>query len=188
MSPAQPAGVVVDINVYLHAMSPGHRFQMSSEQALITLLEDPKFKIETSDHILDNIYDKLKTQFGYQEEEAAAIIIELEEILTAQTEVLNPDPDNLTDFISDREDNSILALVADSGASLLVSNDFQDLVSLGSWRATPILPAPKFNEYARTGQLPAQSDSQASPAERIKKLLHSHNPPPARPSRGGPEL
>lgn len=168
------AGVVVDINVYLHAMTPGGRFRTSSQQALVTMLEDPKFHIETSEHILDNIYDKLQSQLGYPEPEAAEIIVELEEILTTQTQVRDPDPNSLTDFIADREDDNILALAADSDAKLIVTNDFRDLVSLGSWRATPILPTSTFNEYARTGTLPARHTAQLSPAERIKQLLAKH--------------
>lgn len=174
------AGIVVDINVYLHAMTPGGRFRTSSQQALVTMLEDPKFHIETSEHILDNIYDKLQSQLGYPEPEAAEIIVELEEILTTQTQVRDPDPNNLTDFIADREDDNILALAADSDAKLIVTNDFRDLVSLGSWRSTPVLPSTKFNEYARTGTLPARHTEQLSPAERIKQLLAEHPGPDAR--------
>lgn len=187
MSPAQPVNVVVDINVYLHAMSPGHRFQLSSEQALIRLIGDPRYRIETSDHILDNIYDKLQSQFGYPEQDAAALIIELEEILTTQTRVLDPDPDNLTDFISDREDDNILALAAESDAQLIVTNDFTDLVSMSRWRSIPILPAAKFNEYARTGVLPEKPE--ASATERIRRLISStteSNPPPR--TTHGPDL
>ena len=175
--PDMGVGVVVDINVYLHAMSPGHRFQASSEQALLTLLDDDKYQIATSEHILDNIYDKLKTQMGFSEEAAAGYIAEIEDILTDQTQVLDPDPDNLTDFISDREDNNILALAADSDAKLIVTNDFTDLVSLGSWRNIPILPATKFNEYARTGKMPPQSDPQLSPGQRLKQLLDAQQLP-----------
>lgn len=182
------AGVVVDVNVYLHAMTPGSRFRASSQQALVTMLEDPKFHIETSEHILDNIYDKLQSQLGYPEPEAAEIIVEMEEILTTQTQVRDPDPNNLTDFIADREDDNILALAADSDAKLIVTNDFRDLVSLGSWRATPILPTSTFNEYARTGQLKPRPPAEMTPSQRIRQLLAKHSSPDTTPRSTSPEL
>lgn len=173
----QPFSVVVDINVYLHAMTPGHRFHQASQTTLMTLLVDPKYRIATSEHILDNIYDKLQTQLGYPEPQAADITADLEEILIEQTEVLDPEPDNLTDFIADREDNNILALAAESDSRLIVSNDLRDLASLGSWRAIPILPTPKFNEYARTGYIRPRPDPASPASQRIAEVL-SRRPEP----------
>ena len=96
--------------------------------------------------------------------------------------MLDPEPDNLTDFIADREDNNILALAAESNARLIVSNDLRDLASLGSWRAIPILPTPKFNDYARNGYIRPRPDPKIPVSQRIDELL-ARRPEPSRSSQ-----
>lgn len=171
-----PKGVVVDVNVYLHALLGGdlHRYGKSSQQALTRLLSDQNYRIETSEHILNNIYWTLLAK-GFDEPTAEHASIEIEDILSAQTVVLDPVADErgnvaLTDFCGDPEDNNILALARDSGAAAIVTNDFKDLVSLRSWRNIPILPASKFNQLARGGEMPTAAPVPADPCARLKAL------------------
>lgn len=142
------AGVVFDVNVYLHALTSHDRLGDASIAALRTALGDPRFEVHASEHILDEIYYKLVEHYDVPEAVAGETVAELEEMILETGTVLDPKT-TLTDYNVDREDSEILALVRESGSSILVTHDEAHLLPMKVWNGRPVITADHFVQRAR---------------------------------------
>ena len=101
-----------------------------------------EFSLLLSDHILTNTARVLSDGLGWDAEHIEDYLTVLVDIARASGgEVMTP-TSRIGDC-PDYEDNRILELALDGGASLIVSDD-TDLTSMSPWRGVPVLRAREF--------------------------------------------
>lgn len=148
-----PVSVVFDINVLVRAVAAGNnRFRSwpSPPPASVNPCADcmgiaadaEEFGLWLSPHILNNTARVLHQVFQWKVGNIESYIDDLVTIAEhSGAGVIEPEV-AVTDCPG-WEDNQILALAADVGAILIVSDD-TDLTSMSPWRGTPILRPKEF--------------------------------------------
>lgn len=148
-----PVSVVFDVNVLVRVMIGGNnRFRSwpspppTSDNPYAdcvgVIVDAEEFGLWLSPHILNNtarvLAEVLKWEVGTIEEYLDELVAIAED---SGAGVIEPEV-TVTDC-PDWEDNHILALAADVGAILIVSDD-TDLTAMSPWRGTPILRPKEF--------------------------------------------
>ena len=103
-----------------------------------------EFELVTSEFQLAELADVLarpRLQKFINQEEAAAILVELESIALVVTTVRE------VGYSQDRDDNWILAAAIEAQAELIVSGDKPDMLALREVRGIPIVTARQALEY-----------------------------------------
>jgi len=151
------AGVTVDVNVWLAAVTGGNdafhswpspppvRGNLAAN--VVGILNDAReFSLFVSEHILANVVRVLCSAppdgYGWDEARAEEYVELIVEIADASGGGVIEPAERMADC-ADFEDNRILECAAASGAMLIVSDD-ADLTSMSPWRGIPILSAADF--------------------------------------------
>jgi predicted nucleic acid-binding protein len=152
-----PLPIVVDVNVFVGAITGGHdsfwswpspppvRGNLAAN--VVGILNDAReFALWVSEHILVNVVRVLSGAppdgYGWEISAAQSYIEVLVDIAEASGGGVATPAVTVTDC-PDHEDNRILVAAAASNAILIVSDD-TDLLSLSSWRGTPIVSSKEF--------------------------------------------
>lgn len=148
-----PVSVVFDVNVLAGAAALGNSPYRSwpcppgpSDNPLAdclgVLVDAVEFGLWLSPYLLNNTARVLADGLGWRArdiERVLTVLVEIAEFSGAG--VIEPEV-TVTDC-ADREDNHVLALAADVGAMLIVSDD-AELTALAPWRGMPILRPKEF--------------------------------------------
>ncbi|MGH8998661.1 MAG: PIN domain-containing protein [Acidimicrobiia bacterium] len=152
-----PLPVVVDVNVFVSAITGGHdsfwswpspppvRGNLAAN--VVGILNDGReFALWLSEHILVNVVRVLSgvppDGYGWEVRAAERYIEVLVEITEASGGGIVTPAVTVTDC-PDHEDNRILEAAAASNAILIVSDD-TDLLSMSTWRGTPVVTSREF--------------------------------------------
>jgi predicted nucleic acid-binding protein len=154
-----PAGVVVDVNAFVHAVtntggprsfsswpSPPPEGPNAPADCIGIFNDAQEFCLWISPHILSVLVQVLILDYAWKEELARRCTHRLVwvakrsggGVIRPQTEVGD---------CEDYEDNRILELAMDSGAILIVSDDHH-LTEMSPWRGIPVVTARAFRDRA----------------------------------------
>lgn len=101
-----------------------------------------EYQLVTSAEILDEVADKLRVKFKFQEES----IQELVDILLTHCQIVEPTAK--FDVVRDKSDNKVIECAFDCKADYIVTGD-PDLLELKEFRGIKIVTAKEFLEKVR---------------------------------------
>ncbi|MDD3927017.1 MAG: putative toxin-antitoxin system toxin component, PIN family [bacterium] len=126
--------MVADTNIYISAILFGGR-----PAEIRQLARDGEIELLISEHILAEIADVLKIEFGWSDRQIAAVLDELREISVLIT------PAKTLSIIKECvEDNRILECAVEGSAEYIVSGDKRHILPLGRYKDITILSASEF--------------------------------------------
>lgn len=154
-----PTRVVFDVNIYVMAVADSdpplvrERFSippLDSNPGVLSIsvvaqaIQDGlnTWALFVSRHILLNVIRVLKRKIDWPEPDVVEYVQFIRELADASGGGLLQPTSQLSDA-TEWEDNQVLALVHDSGAALLVSED-TELLHMSPWRGKPIIRAERF--------------------------------------------
>jgi predicted nucleic acid-binding protein len=151
---AVPTAVVYDVNLLVTAAAGGNSPFRSwpspppvsgnpSADCVGIIVDAAEFSLWLSPHITSNVERVLTELFKWEQSETDAYLRALMSAAEHSGGGIVTDVPRTVHDCPDHEDNLVLDLVAEVGALIVVSHD-SDLLSMSSWRGTPIIEPKAF--------------------------------------------